>query len=157
MDVLDVGNQCGRLRRQQGQRSANGTTINAAKTVKPTPSDAVNGRKLQQASEEAVGTASYYGDEHYSGTYYMGSAEVFWGTFYATNQATGERWEEEGEVPCCDIASPAVRSYVSLHALSLHALCACSPPAPGATVAIIPRAAESRSSGRLSSLMPCLC
>lgn len=70
MDVIYTEDRCpynvpGR-RAEQEQRSINGTTINAAKTVNPGPSAAADGRKLQQASEEAVSTASYCSNEQHS-------------------------------------------------------------------------------------------
>lgn len=91
--------------RQQNERLDNttspGVTVQPSKFV-PNADD--SGAMQDHATENTVGTASYGSDESF-GTYYFGSAQVFWGSFYVTNQATGEQWKDAGEPPdlpsCC--------------------------------------------------------
>lgn len=71
------------------RRSANGTQPVDAANLPPTKaqeSPAGAGRRLQAANY----------DHQYNGPYRYGTAIVVWGTFYAANTATGEKWEDEG-------------------------------------------------------------
>jgi len=55
-----------------------------------------NNRALLEADQIGdMGTANY-GYDDWTGTYYLGSATVIWGTWHATNMETGEKWEDEG-------------------------------------------------------------
>ena len=53
-------------------------------------------RALLETNQGDLGTANY-GYEEWSGTYYLGTATVIWGTWHATNMVTGEKWQDEGE------------------------------------------------------------
>jgi hypothetical protein len=145
LDFFESG-QCSRFRRSVGDRTGNSTapdaTGDAARNTdssKPDPGTP-NGRKLQQAGPGAAaptygedqsfantaydaGAANYgYDNGYYSGTYYTGEATVVWGTFYATNAHTGEKWEEEGE--WCAQRGCALVGLTLFEIKVLHRLCA---------------------------------
>lgn len=60
----------------------------------PTDTDWTVARHSRRLLEEGVGTANSY--DHYTGTYYTGSATVIWGPFNVVNMATGEKWDNTG-------------------------------------------------------------